>query len=130
MRRHLLTALVLTGAFVLSAQDYESLIFNLSDGSAVVLPAQGLRLEVKDAAMQATAADGTTSTIPFDRLASFCFSTDFSILPLAPGLLGDGGFDAYTLSGVSMGHFSSADALPAGTYIVVSEGRTLKIAVK
>ncbi len=128
MKRHLFLGLALAGAFAHSAENYESLIFNLSDGTSIIVPAEGLNMVVKDDALQATSSEGT-HLIPLSTLKSFRFSGELSEATLTPAE-GCRDFEAYTLGGISLGQFSSPAELPAGTYIVKTEGRIFKLAVK
>ena len=104
------------------------MIFNLSDGTMIVLPADGLNMTVKDESLHATTSEGTR-VIPLSTLLSFQFSGDVSEAAFTEAERACD-FEVYTLGGVALGRFASPTELPAGTYIIKTGSRIFKLAVK
>lgn len=113
------------------AADYDFLIFEFTDGSTVMLPAENLQLSVEKSAIEATSAE-TSASIPLSKLSKFYFGQDKTSVSFVVVNPTDA-IDVYNLAGVSLGRYESVEALreavPAGVYVLKTNGATFKIMI-
>ena len=116
---------------------YKYLVFTTDSGTKTFVASEGLKLTVSNGSLVATAADGTTTTMPLATLTSMAFAESASgATGLAETPLGTGqqSVEVFTLAGIRLGTFSSTtqlrQALGAGIYLVKQNGTTKKITVK
>lgn len=116
------------------ADDYGYFIFQKADGTLVSLASESLSMTFSDGKLVAT--NGTEScTLPLSELSKMFFSSaDATGIDSAKATDGDNSLEVFSLQGVSLGSFVTLDAarksLPSGVYIVKTNVRTFKIAVK
>ncbi len=116
------------------ADTYPYLSFETQDGTVRSVSVSSLTMTFSNGKL--LAENGTDSyEIDAASLSRMYFSADnLTAISDVKGGDGLGKLDVYTLSGVRIGSFDSADALrnavSAGVYIVKSNGKTLKVAVK
>lgn len=132
MRRFLLTmALTATAFGVVKADGYGFLTLEDSNGASQSVVAVGTRITFVDGNI--TATNGTSAvSMPLSKLARLYFSDTSTGIE---GISTDKGeAEVTTVSGVSVGHFSTTEqmraALAKGVYIVRQNGKTFKIAVR
>ncbi len=121
-----------TTPIVAMAGEYDSLIFEFTDGSTVKLPAENLQLSVGKSALEATSSQ-TSASIPLAKLSKFYFGQDATSLPITV-IDAVEAIEVYTIAGVSVGHYESVEALrasvPAGVYVLKTAGAIFKIAIR
>lgn len=125
-----LTAITLTMAA--QADDYTLLTMEKTDGTRQSVSVENLVITFADGQMKVENTD-TSLTFQLADLSTMHFSNDTETSSLAM-TIADEGADIYTLEGVAMGHFDSVAAarrtLKPGIYIVKTNGKTTKIALK
>lgn len=119
---------------VAKADTYPYLSFETQDGTIRSVSVNSLTMTFANGKLLAN--NGTDSyEIDAASLSRMYFSAD-NLTAITDVKAGNslGKLDVYTLSGVQIGSFNSTDALrnsvSAGVYIVKSNGKTLKVAVK
>lgn len=129
MKKTILIALLgalTTGA---SAGDYQYLVFTTASGTQAVA-ASNLTLSISGTNLVAASGTETLATIPLSDLTKMEFSTDgttgISTLK-ATDLTLDDTTEVYDLNGRRM---PTGGNLPTGVYIVKTNGRTIKVAVR
>ncbi len=116
------------------ADDYGFFIFQKTDGTLVSLASESLSMIFSDGKLVVT--NGTEScTLSLSELSKMFFSAaDATGIDSAQTTDGDSRLEIFSVQGISLGSFGSLDAarksLPSGAYIVKTNGRTFKIAVK
>ncbi len=116
------------------ADTYPYLSFETQDGTVRSVSVNSLTVTFSNGKLL---ADNGTDSYEIDAasLSRMYFSADnLTAISDVKGTDSLGKLEVYTLSGVRLGSFDSADALrngvSAGVYIVKSNGKTLKVAVK
>lgn len=132
--------IVATIAMQAQADDftYKYLVMTDASGTETALSAEGLKLSVANGYLVASNDGETTATFELASLVSMAFAeTATSVVTAIDGTLGtaqEGAVEAYNLSGVRLGTFSSMSqlksALGCGIYIVKQNGTTKKITLK
>lgn len=132
--------IVATIAMQAQADDftYKYLVMTDASGTETALSAEGLKLSVANGYLVASNDGETTATFELASLVSMAFAeTATSVVTAIDGTLGtaqEGEVEAYNLSGVRLGTFSSMSqlksALGRGIYIVKQNGTTKKITLK
>lgn len=132
--------IVATIAMQAQADDftYKYLVMTDASGTETALSAEGLKLSVANGYLVASNDGETTATFELASLVSMAFAeTATSVVTAIDGTLGtaqEGEVEAYNLSGVRLGTFSSMSqlksALGCGIYIVKQNGTTKKITLK
>ncbi len=116
------------------ADDYGYMTFQKTDGKLVSVSAASLSMTFRDGKL--TVTNGTESrTFSLSELSKMYFSSDDATdIDNAPAAVNDSRMEVFSVQGVSLGEFDSVEAarksLPSGAYIVKTNGRTFKIAVK
>ncbi|MGN0069836.1 MAG: hypothetical protein ACI4UC_05460 [Alloprevotella sp.] len=113
------------------ADGYGFLTVQKSDGSQMSFVADGLTITFADGQFKAV-ADGKETQLALSELQKMFFSE--SSTGIESIVQSDAAVELFTLSGVRIGRFSSAASLPSnlekGVYVVKTNGKTSKIAVK
>jgi len=113
----------------MSATDYNSLVFTLTDGTTQSITATGLNITCAEGTL--TVTDGTNSlSLPLASLTKMEFSeaeatgiSDIRLDDLRPA----DGITIYDLNGRQM---QRGRKLPQGTYIMKTNGTTIKVQVR
>lgn len=135
MKKKLLTLSLACLPFVAANADtYPYLSFETQDGTTRSVSVESLAITFSDGKL--LASNGTDSyEISVASLSRMYFSTD-NLTGISTVKSGEtsGNMEVYSLSGVRIGTFASAEALrsgvSAGVYIVKSNGKTLKVTVR
>ncbi len=124
----------LCGAQAYADDSYSHLTFQNSDGTKVSMTASSLTMTFSDGKLIVT--NGTdTKELTLADLGSMYFSCDETTGIKEVSITdADGEVEAFSLQGVSYGKYASLrslnGALPAGVYVVKSNGKTQKITVR
>ena len=129
MKKLIITLAMSCMLLTLSATDYKFLTLESVDGSLRSVSAIGLTLTFSDGNL--VASDGTV--IPLSNLSKMYFTETSGISETTT--IKSGYISVYSLTGMSMGTFSSTSAmtsaLPAGIYIIKDqEGNTRKTTIR
>lgn len=133
MKKFLIPTMALMLAMSASAETYPYLSFQTVDGSVVSLKSSNLNLTIEDGKLVVQNDEGSNKFVLTD-LARMFFSqsTETAITNLNTDV--NSTLQVYTTSGVFLGGFDSERSLrrsvPSGIYVVKTNGRTLKMAVK
>lgn len=133
MKKFLIPTMALMLAMSASAETYPYLSFQTVDGSVVSLKSSNLNLTIEDGKLVVQNDEGSNKFVLTD-LARMFFSksTETAITNLDTDV--NSTLQVYTTSGVFFGEFDSERSLrrsvPSGIYVVKTNGRTLKMAVK
>lgn len=133
MKKFLIPTMALMLAMSASAETYPYLSFQTVDGSVVSLKSSNLNLTIEDGKLVVQNDEGSNKFVLTD-LARMFFSqsTETAITNLNTDV--NSTLQVYTTSGVFLGGFDSEHSLrrsvPSGIYVVKTNGRTLKMAVK
>ncbi len=116
------------------AESYPYLTFQKADGTLLSLGVESLEMTFQDGKLTYTNSTGT-GTLTLADLASMYFSSaDATAISSLTADSNDGKVQAFSLQGTSYGTFDSMQTMkanvPTGMYIVKTNGKTLKIAVK
>ncbi len=136
MKKKLLTIVsALAIATTAMADDYAYLTFKKSDGTLVSVKSNSLMMSIKDGKLTAFNASEHIDLTLTD-LASMYFSTNNEATGIddIPAADAKGKLEAFSTQGVSYGTFDNIEALkkalPEGIYIIKSNGKTYKTAVR
>lgn len=133
MKKFLIPTMALMLAMSASAETYPYLSFQTVDGSVVSLKSDNLNLTIEDGKLVVQNDEGSNKFVLTD-LARMFFSksTETSITNLNTDV--NSTLQVYTTSGVFLGEFDSERSLrrsvSSGIYVVKTNGKTLKMAVK
>lgn len=133
MKKFLIPTMALVLAMSASAETYPYLSFQTVDGSVVSLKSSNLNLTIEDGKLVVQNDEGSNKFVLTD-LARMFFSqsTETTITNLNTDV--NSTLQVYTTSGVFLGEFDSERSLrrsvPSGIYVVKTNGKTLKMAVK
>lgn len=133
MKKFLIPTMALMLAMSASAETYPYLSFQTVDGSVVSLKSSNLNLTIEDGKLVVQNDEGSNKFVLTD-LARMFFSksTETAITNLNTDV--NSTLQVYTTSGVFLGEFDSERSLrrsvSSGIYVVKTNGRTLKMAVK
>lgn len=133
MKKFLIPTMALMLAMSASAETYPYLSFQTVDGSVVSLKSSNLNLTIEDGKLVVQNDEGSNKFVLTD-LARMFFSqsTETAITNLNTDV--NSTLQVYTTSGVFLGEFDNERSLrrsvPSGIYVVKTNGRTLKMAVK
>lgn len=127
-----LTCIIFVGmAFSGSAADYSAIKLVEADGTEHNLPSAGLEFTVNDGILTATTSEGTHS-FPIIQLSKMFFSANSGTEAIASDC--NCTVDIFNTDGTEAGSYPSLDAalnsLASGLYIVKTNGKSFKIAVK
>ncbi len=116
------------------AEGYSYLTFEKADGTLLSVGVESLEMTLQDGKLVYTNSTGT-GTLTLADLASMYFSSaDVTAITSLTADGTDGKVEAYSLQGTRLGTFDSMQAMqervPTGMYIVKTNGKTLKTAVK
>lgn len=113
----------------LFATDYPWLTFVMRDNAEVSVAAENLSIEYKDFNLILKSAT-VEETIPVAQISTMRFTSIATAVNEIDGDR-DGFTDFYTVSGLKVGSFESAEAarqnLPSGIYIGKNESKTFKV---
>lgn len=119
------------------AESYPYLTFQKADGSLLSVGVESLEMTFQDGNLVYTNSAGT-GTLTLADLATMYFSSTDATTAItsltADSSDGKGKVEAFSLQGMSYGTFANLQAMkenvPTGMYIVKTNGKTQKIAVK
>lgn len=134
MKKLVLSLSVIGAALTASASDYPYMAIQKADGSASYVKTDGLSFTVADGKLTATNSEGST-VFQIAELKSMVFATDMSGVEENIAVCGDQPVEVYTVAGVAVGSFESADAARSalttpGLYLLKNNRGTAKILVK
>lgn len=128
IKKTLLTAFFAIPMMAMGA-DYPWLTFKMTDGSEMSVAAEGLAINYNEGSLQLKSAT-VDQTIASDMVASMRFTTAAAAVEGITDLMNTEA-DYFDISGKLAGRFSTSDearkALSSGTYIVRSNGKTIKV---
>lgn len=133
MKKFLIPTMALMLAMSASAETYPYLSFQTVDGSVVSLKSSNLNLTIEDGKLVVQNDEGSNKFVLTDLTRMFFSqSTETAITNLNTDV--NSTLQVYTTSGVFLGEFDNERSLrrsvPSGIYVVKTNGRTLKMAVK
>ena len=133
MRNMLLTVLLAAGVLLAKAGEYSYLVFTNTSGTTTALTVSNLSATVSGSTLVVTNDDGTVNFTLTD-LAAMQFSMDGSATALENVINGNEAVSVYSITGVSMGNFSSmlqaAESLPVGAYVIKQGVNTQAMVVR
>ncbi len=133
MKRKLFTLMITFGALHAQAYDYPYLVFVNSDGKTTVLSVETLTITISNGKLVAQNNDGTQS-FSLSNLNKMYFTKDADLTGISTTESTDEAVEVYTTGGLSIGKFENENtakaSLKPGLYILKSNTRTYKIAVK
>lgn len=135
MKKALPMALMLAASAPALAYDYPYLTVHTAEGQTVALSVEQLELTIADGKLVAINKQGE-QTFELGALDSMYFSaaSGGGAVGIASVNQNSTGVDAYSMSGIHMGHFSSLteaqSQLRQGVYVMKLEGKTIKMTVK
>ena len=116
------------------AESYPYLTFQKADGSLQSIGVEALEMTFQDGKLVYSNSTGTGTLTLADLAAMYFSSTDATAITSPAADSGDGKVEVFSLQGVSYGTFANLQAMkesvPTGTYIVKTNGKTQKIAVR
>ena len=116
------------------AESYPYLTFQKADGSLQSVGVEALEMTFQDGKLVYSNSTGTGTLKLADLAAMYFSSTDATAITSPTADSGDGKVEVFSLQGVSYGTFANLQAMkesvPTGTYIVKTNGKTQKIAVR
>ena len=116
------------------AESYPYLTFQKADGSLQSIGVEALEMTFQDGKLVYTNSTGTGTLTLADLAAMYFSSTDATAITSPTADSGDGKVEVFSLQGVSYGTFANLQAMkesvPTGMYIVKTNGKTQKIAVR
>lgn len=117
------------------AESYPYLTFQKADGSLLSVGVESLEMTFQDGNLVYTNSAGTGTLTLADLSAMYFSSTDATTaITSLTADSSDGKVEVFSLQGVSYGTFANLQAMkesvPTGMYIVKTNGKTQKIAVK
>ena len=116
------------------AESYPYLTFQKADGSLQSIGVEALEMTFQDGKLVYSNSTGTGTLKLADLAAMYFSSTDATAITSPTADSGDGKVEVFSLQGVSYGTFANLQAMkesvPTGTYIVKTNGKTQKIAVR
>lgn len=114
------------------AADYDYLTFQLQDGTEQSVAVSGLRLTFSNGVLTAVNA-ATSQTITLSQLSKMYFSATTGVQEIS-SVSSAAVLDVYSASGMYMGRYADAQtlksSLPAGMYVIKTDGTTYKTVVK
>lgn len=136
--KKVLYSLILTMSSMMTwAEEYNSLVVELSSGEKVPFVSSGLTLTYSDTELTVTQANGIFSKFSLNDLNKMYFSIED--LPVATGVekvsaVEEGKVKVFTTDGALAGEFDSLSAakkeLPKGSYVVNSKTKNYKITIQ
>ena len=116
------------------AESYPYLTFQKADGSLQSVGVEALEMTFQDGKLVYSNSTGTGTLTLADLAAMYFSSTDATAITSPTADSGDGKVEVFSLQGVSYGTFANLQAMkesvPTGMYIVKTNGKTQKIAVR
>ena len=116
------------------AESYPYLTFQKADGSLQSVGVEALEMTFQDGKLVYSNSTGTGTLKLADLAAMYFSSTDATAITSPTADSGDGKVEVFSLQGVSYGTFANLQAMkesvPTGMYIVKTNGKTQKIAVR
>ena len=116
------------------AESYPYLTFQKADGSLQSIGVEALEMTFQDGKLVYSNSTGTGTLKLADLAAMYFSSTDATAITSPTADSGDGKVEVFSLQGVSYGTFANLQAMkesvPTGMYIVKTNGKTQKIAVR
>lgn len=116
------------------AEDYPYLTFQKADGTLLSVGVESLEMTFQDGNLNYTNSAGTGTLTVADLASMYFSSADVTAISSLTADSCDGKVQAFSLQGTSYGTFDSMQSMkasvPTGMYIVKTNGKTLKIAVK
>ncbi len=135
MKRIFLVFSLLIGIGSVHADDYEYpyLVFQTSSGATKAISVESLTLTVSNGELIATNSAGT-QTFTLSELSTMSFSEVATAVTEIEASTDSEAVEIFSIAGVALGSYdnlkSAEQALPAGIYIVKSNQKTSKIALK
>lgn len=134
MKKFLLSGALLLGASISMFANFNSLVFNFSDGTSKSLLTAGLVITVNGNTLEVENSQGQSLSINTGKLISMQFVNNNGT-GVKPIEFENSEVEVYNMEGVNLGKFSSIDSardsLSNGVYILRNtKGETIKIVVK
>lgn len=116
------------------AEDYPYLTFQKADGTLLSVGVESLEMTFQDGNLNYTNSAGTGTLTVADLASMYFSSADVTAISSLTADSSDCKVQAFSLQGTSYGTFDSMQSMkasvPTGMYIVKTNGKTQKIAVK
>lgn len=133
MKRILFALLITLGVLQVHAYDYPYLVFMNSDGNTTTLSVETLIITISNGKLVAQNNDGTQS-FALSNLNKMYFTKEADLTGISTTENTHEAVEIFTAGGLSVGKFENEKAAKAslkpGLYILKSNTRTYKIAVK
>lgn len=134
MKKLLFLSLLVIGTNQLKADDYLYLTFTNTDGTERSLSVDGLRIIFENGEIKANANEEALSIALADVAKMYFSNTKAETTGISDMEVSNEGVTVYTTSGMFVGHFNNAiqahNKLDKGLYVIKTNGRTYKMAVK
>ena len=132
MKKIILSLFTIMLVMQMRAADYDYLTFQLQDGTEQSVAVSGLRLTFSNGVLTAVNA-ATSQTITLSQLSKMYFSATTGVQEIS-SVSSAAVLDVYSASGMYMGRYADAQtlksSLPAGMYVIKTDGTTYKTVVK
>lgn len=129
MKKVLLVLLMMTGMLTAHADSYTYLTFEKSDGTLTSVPLSSLSITISGTTL--TAGDQTFALADLTKM--YFTTADVTAIDEVNTAV-NGEVEVFSMNGVAMGKFTTMQeamsSLRTGVYIVKSNGKTVKVAVK
>lgn len=129
MKKVLLVLLMMTGMLTAHADSYTYLTFEKSDGTLTSVPLSSLSITISGTTLTA----GDQSFALADLTKMYFTTADVTAIDEVKAAV-NGEVEVFSMNGVAMGKYTTVQeamsSLKTGVYIVKSNGKTVKVAVK
>lgn len=129
MKKVLLVLLMMTGMLTAHAESYTHLTFEKSDGTLTSVALSSLSITISGTTLTA----GDQSFALADLTKMYFTTADVTAIDEVNTAV-NGEVEVFSMSGIAMGKFTTMQeamsSLRTGVYIVKSNGKTIKVAVK
>ncbi|MBP3286629.1 MAG: hypothetical protein J6M15_06800 [Prevotella sp.] len=129
MKKVLLVLLMMTGMLTAHADSYTYLTFEKSDGTLTSVPLSSLSITISGNTLTA----GDQSFALADLTKMYFTTADVTAIDEVKAAV-NGEVEVFSMNGVAMGKYTTVQeamsSLRTGVYIVKSNGKTVKVAVK
>lgn len=129
MKKVLLVLMMMTGVLTAHADSYTYLTFEKSDGTLTSVPLSSLSITISGTTLTA----GDQSFALADLTKMYFTTADVTAIDEVKAAV-SGEVEVFSMNGVAMGKYTTVQeamsSLRTGVYIVKSNGKTVKVAVK
>lgn len=129
MKKVLFVLLMMTGMLTAHADSYTYLTFEKSDGTLTSVPLSSLSITISGTTL--TAGDQTFALADLTKM--YFTTADVTAIDEVKTAV-NGEVEVFSMNGVAMGKYTTVQkamsSLRTGVYIVKSNGKTVKVAVK